>query len=320
MPNVVRWLFAPASDDAPRGSVGAATFLRVLLGLMWLYQVSWKVPPDFGAANGTGLFRWASLAVEHPVLPPYSWAMEQLVLPNLAIFGWGVLLVETVLAVLLLTGTLVRVAAALGIAQSLAIGLSVAFAPNEWPWAYLLMIGAHLVIMFSSAGRIFAVDAVRSGLTRPEPDELTRPEPVEGPRPDALRQAQGTVSTALLGQVWGVIAVIVGVFSALSSIPDPLSNYGPGLTSTELEVGLGNYNLAGGLVLILAGLLILVAARTRVILLGWVAAALAGLAGLSLHIQIGFTNPILGGTATSAAFLFSIALIAATVARAPGRS
>jgi len=74
------------------------------------------------------------------------------------------LIAETTLAVLLLTGTWVRLAAAIGVAQSVAIALSVAFAPYEWPWSYWLMIGAHAVILFSSAGRVLAVDGVRAGL------------------------------------------------------------------------------------------------------------------------------------------------------------
>ena len=57
-------------------------------------------------------------------------------LPHFSAFGYGVLVVETALAVLLLTGLLVRPAALLAIVQSLAIGLSVARTPGEWPWSY----------------------------------------------------------------------------------------------------------------------------------------------------------------------------------------
>ncbi|MCY0933921.1 hypothetical protein [Streptomyces sp. H34-S4] len=289
---LTRWLVAPATDQVRREQAAGAAFLRILLGLMWLYNVEWKRPPDFGRDTGGGLFHFTSLAVSHPVFPPYSWIVEHLVLPNIVVFGWAVLIVETALAVMLLTGAWVRVAAALGVAQSLAIALSVASAPHEWPWAYWLMIGAHVTVLFSSAGRVLAVDAVRSG----------------------------TVPARRLGQFWGVLAVVVGAYSVLNSAGDPGTPRGSGLTSTGLMVGLGSYNLYGGLVLVVAGVLLLVAARSHVAPLGWAAAGVAGVAALSLYAQIGFSGPFLGGTLTSAALLLSLAVVAATVTAAAGRA
>jgi hypothetical protein len=43
------------------------------------------------------------------------------------------------------------------------------------------------------------------------------------------------------------------------------------------------------------------------------AAVLALLAALSLHAQLGFSDPLLGGSATSAAFLFAVAMVAGWV-------
>ncbi|MFP3987910.1 hypothetical protein U9R90_10480 [Streptomyces sp. E11-3] len=288
----VRWLLAPATDEVRREQAYAAGFLRVLLGLMWLYNVVWKRPPDFGEDADKGLFHFTSFAVSDPVLPPYSWVVEHAVLPNIVAFGWVVLLVETALAVLLLTGAWVRVAAVLGVAQSLAIGLSVAFAPDEWPWSYWLMVGAHLVILFSSAGRVFAVDAVRSGVG----------------------------SARALGQVWGALAVVVGAYSVVASADEPLARLGSGLASTDWSLSLGRYNLVGGVVLVVVGALVLVAARSQVAVLGWAAAAVGVAAAVSLYAQVGFSDPWLGGTATSAAFLLSVALIGGVVAGAARRA
>ncbi|MQA95800.1 MAG: hypothetical protein GEV11_14515 [Streptosporangiales bacterium] len=283
---LARWLVAPATGEVRREQAVAAAFLRVVLGLMWLYNVAWKRPPGFES-----LEHFIAFAVSHPVLPPFSLVVEKVVLPNIAIFGWGVLIVESALAVMLLTGAWVRVAAALGAIQSLAIGLSVALAPDEWPWAYILMIAAHVAVLFSSAGRVFAVDAVRSGV---------------GPAPRLARQ-------------WGAIAVVTGVAGALGSAGDPLARSGFGLGSSALEVGLGEYNLLGGLVLVLAGGLLLASARGGNVLLGRAAAAVGAVAALSLYAQVGFTGPFLGGTATSAAFLVCIALVAAMTGGAPSR-
>ncbi len=289
----LRWLLAPATDEVPRGHAVAATVLRVLLGLMWLYNVSWKRAPDFGQDAGNGLYKFTSFAVSHPVLAPYSWLVEHVVLKVFTPFGWMVLIAETTLAVLLLTGTWVRLAAALGVAQSVAIALSVAYAPHEWPWSYWLMIGAHLVILFSSAGRVLAVDGVRSGLP--------------------LRR------TLALG--WGGLGVLVGAYSVLGSFSDPLAARGPGLVSSDLSISLGGYNLLGGLVLLIAGGLLVWSARSgshhgdrtdaRV------AAVLSTLAALSLHAQLGFTDPVLGGTTTSAAFFLSLAVVAGFLGWSP---
>ncbi|MCP3821702.1 hypothetical protein NLX86_27500 [Streptomyces sp. A3M-1-3] len=138
---------------------------------------------------------------------------------------------------------------------------------------------------------MFAVDAVRSGLP-------------------ARR----------LGEIWGAVAVVVGAYSVVRSAGDPLDPRGPGLVSTDLSLSLGEYNLAGGVVLVLVGGLLLAAARSGTALLGRAAAVVGLVAALSLYAQIGFTDPFLGGTATSAAFLLSIAVVALAVVGARDRS
>lgn len=286
----VVWLLAPADDERPPGHDVAASFLRVVLGLMWLYNVVWKRPPDFGKSSDSGLYHFTQLAVDHPVLPPFSFVVDEVVLPNIAVFGWGVLVVETALAVMLLTGSWVRLAAVLGVLQSLSIGLSVAFAPDEWPWSYWLMIGAHVLLLFSVAGRVFAVDAVRSG----------------------------SGSGRALAAAWGWIGIAAGAYSALLSVGDPLAARGAGLRSTDLSISLGSYNLLGGIVLIAVGLLLLAAARSEGTALNRGAVALALLAALSLYAQIGFSDPLLGGTAASAAVFISLAVVAAASARGRG--
>ena len=106
------WLLAPGDRGRPGSHARGARGLRLLLGLMWLYNVSWKRAPDFGQEAGNGLYKFTSYAVEHPVFPPYSWVVENLVLPDFTPFGVDGAAAETTLAVLLLTGAWVRVAAA----------------------------------------------------------------------------------------------------------------------------------------------------------------------------------------------------------------
>lgn len=279
------WLLAPATEEVPRHQAIGAAVLRILVGLMWLYNVSWKRAPDFGKEAGNGLYRFTSYAVSDPVFPPYSWVVEHVVLKAFTPFGWLVLAAETALAVLLLTGAWVRLAAALGVAQSVAIGLSVAYAPHEWPWSYWLMIGAHLVLLLGSAGRVAALDGVRAGLS----------------------------DGRLLARAWGALAVLVGLTGVLRSLGDPLAARGPGLGSSGISIGVGSYNLLGGLVLLATGLLLLALGRRAV--LGYAAAGLGALAAVSLYAQLGFSDPILGGSTTSAASFLSLATVGLLLAR-----
>ncbi len=280
----VGWLLAPATEEVPRHHQVASAVLRVLLGLMWLYNVAWKRAPDFGREAGNGLYKFTAYAVSDPVFPPYSWVVEHVVLKAFTPFGWLVLAAETALAVLLLTGAWVRLAAVVGIAQSVAIGLSVAYAPHEWPWSYWLMVGAHVAVLGSSAGRVLAVDAVRAGLS----DGL------------ALRR------------VFGGVAAVLGLVAVLTSFGDPLAARGTRAGSTDLSVSLGEYNLLGGLVLLAVGVGLVLLSRGPAL---YAVSGLAAVAALSLYAQNGFTDPLLGGSPTAAAFFLCLALVALTVAR-----
>ncbi len=289
--NPLRWLIAPATDPVPRNQAFGAFALRLVLAMLWAYNVGWKRPPGFGQDAGNGLFRFTSEAVAHPVLPPFSWLVENLVLPHFVAFGYGVLLAETALAVLLLTGWQVRLVALLGVLQSLAIGFSVAYAPNEWPWSSWLMVIAHLALLFSSGGRWGAVDAVRAGLS----------------------------DGRALATVWGAGAVIAGLWSVVTSASDPLGA-GTGYRDTAPSFTTGTYNLVGGLVLVTAGVLLVLSARTRAPVLSIVAGALTIVAAVLIDVQLAASSaPLVGGNTTSAAFLLAVGVIALTLARSARR-
>jgi hypothetical protein len=124
-----------------------------IAGLLWLSSASWKVPPEFGKSDDrcSGLCRFVEAGIDHPVVPGSGWMLDNIVQPQLRVFGYITLLTEVVLAVLLIGRRYLRVAAVLGVVQSLAIGLTVANAPDEWYWAYLLMIGLHLAVLAFAA-------------------------------------------------------------------------------------------------------------------------------------------------------------------------
>jgi uncharacterized membrane protein YphA (DoxX/SURF4 family) len=166
--------------------------VRILAGLLWLANTDWKVPPDFGESTGRGLYGFVADGIEHPVLVPYAFLLETLVLPNIALFGWVTLFVETSLAALLISGTLTRLAALGGVGQSLAITLTVSRVPGEWAFAYYLMVGLHLSVLAMDAGRTWGVDALvaKRRAARADPSELPAAE-------RSLRIGKRTVATAL---------------------------------------------------------------------------------------------------------------------------
>ena len=286
------WLRRPAVDAPPGVSLAVLAGVRVLAGLMWLYNVAWKQPPDFGQSSGSGVYGFTRDAVDHPVFPPYSWVVEHVVLPHFTPFGWAVLVVESLLAVALLTGSYVRVAALVGVAQSLAIGLSVAQTPGEWPWSYWLMIGLHLALVVTASGAVLAVDAVRT-----EPGE----------RPDSrVPRLVGT---------WGVVFGLTGAVALALAAGDPWASSGASLGGSGLSVSLGTYNLLGAAVLLAVAVLMLAAAALRRGVVAYAAAVVAGLAALSLYIQLSRTDVWLGGNNTSAAFLLCAVAVAVPMGR-----
>lgn len=146
-----------ADDRAARIS---AFIVRAAAGLLFVENLSWKVPPHFGADDGSGLYYFTKLGVDHPVVAPFTSIIENVVLPNFGFFAWGVFIVEICLAVFLVLGLATRFWAVVGIGQALAIFLTVGAAPNEWKWSYFLMIATLLAVFGFAAGRVMGLDAV----------------------------------------------------------------------------------------------------------------------------------------------------------------
>jgi thiosulfate dehydrogenase [quinone] large subunit len=133
---------------------GGVAFLRILFGLLWLVNVSWKQPP-FDA-----LRYFTSFAVSRPVFAPYSFVVEKVVLPNFTPFGYAVTAIEAALGAFLLIGFATRLWAVVGAVQTVAITLAALHAPNEWSWSYYMLFAGHVVIFATAAGRAFGVDGL----------------------------------------------------------------------------------------------------------------------------------------------------------------
>jgi hypothetical protein len=266
-----------AATAPPAWMSGAAlTVLRLVVGLMWLHNLLWKVPPDFGEKTRGGLYFWTRLGVEFPVVAPFSWLLEHVVLP---------------------TGTAVRLAALIGIGQSAAIGLTVAVAPNEWSWAYAMMIGIHLVLLLTASARYASVDAVWAARAA-------------GERARASRRL-------LVG--WGVVLVLIGIAAAIVSSDKgfraPAGNVVGYVAPDSLEVSVGQYNMLAALILLAVGVIMLAGALLRSRVVAFAAGLLALAAALSLYIQLGRTAVWLGGTASTAAVFLCGTVVAAATAK-----
>jgi thiosulfate dehydrogenase (quinone) large subunit len=161
--------YAPVTDYAAeavpvlpsRMSRAVIALVRVGVGLLWLQNVGWKIPPDFGRGDPpSGLYLSARYAVTHEVFHPYASLVERVVLPNFTVFGWMVLLVEASLGAFLLIGLATRFWALIGVAQTVVIMLSVLNAPHEWFWSYVLMLLVHLALFATAAGRYAGLDGL----------------------------------------------------------------------------------------------------------------------------------------------------------------
>jgi thiosulfate dehydrogenase (quinone) large subunit len=136
---------------------------RIGVGLLWLANIHWKVPTDFGEANGGGLYKYSESVTRNSPFAPFTWFTREILLPNFQFFGWFTLVSEVVLAGLLLVGFRTKLVALGGAAMTIPIMLTVLYydRADEWSWSYLLMIIAHLLLFASDAGRYVGLDGLR---------------------------------------------------------------------------------------------------------------------------------------------------------------
>jgi thiosulfate dehydrogenase [quinone] large subunit len=165
---------APEPLETGRSTRALVAGVRIVVALMWIQNLNWKIPPDFGRDRNADLFVFVQDAVTHPVLAPYAWLVEHVILPHLTVFGYLTLLTEFGLGVFLLTGLLTRAWALVGIGQSLAITLSVLNTPNEWHWSYYLMMAAHVLLFAVAAGRAGGLDGILRPSWRRSDSRLAR--------------------------------------------------------------------------------------------------------------------------------------------------
>ena len=114
--------------------------LRVFVGLVWLANLSWKLPPSFGRHDARGLLYSFRVAEHWAVIQPLRHVVRDVVIPHFTLFGWLVFTVELVAGVLLTFGVAARVGALVGTGQALIISALVAPAPKEWVFGYAMFV------------------------------------------------------------------------------------------------------------------------------------------------------------------------------------
>lgn len=134
---------------------GALVLLRVYLGTIFLVAVLPKLQQDF-TPQLTGYIQQVSLERAHPF---YRQFLEQVVLPNAAVFATLVTAAELFVGITLVLGLLTRFSAAVAVLLT----LNYMLAKGAWFWtpssndAAFVVIG--LALLIGAAGRTLGLDA-----------------------------------------------------------------------------------------------------------------------------------------------------------------
>jgi thiosulfate dehydrogenase [quinone] large subunit len=156
-----------ASDRLAQGGIVVA---RLVIGYLWITQLSWKMPPTFGcpanfavstsyASRTSGLCDWVGLMANYSILPLHAALVKSIVIPNIAWMGWFIWLMEVFIAVSLVFGVVSRLGAAVGIIQGVNLFIGLIAVPNEWYWSYGMLITLHVIFVCIPPGRVLGIDA-----------------------------------------------------------------------------------------------------------------------------------------------------------------
>jgi len=141
-----------------QGPLWPIALSRIMIGILWLFSLRWKLPPDFVPGQGRGLMDWFLLEVEYPAFAFYGHLVETIIIPNFTLFAWLIFLAEFTTGLSLFSGTLTRLGGILGLLMSINLGVGLLEVPGEWPWSYMMMAMWHGVFVVTAPGRIWGVD------------------------------------------------------------------------------------------------------------------------------------------------------------------
>lgn len=95
-----------------------------------------------------------------PIAQANALLLDNLIIPNIAFFGWLIWLAEFWIFASMLLGFLSRFGAlvSIGIAAQLWVGLANIPRPYEWEWAYGAIVLLSIVMLGLAPGRVFGLD------------------------------------------------------------------------------------------------------------------------------------------------------------------
>ena len=155
---------------------GVLAAFRIALGLYWLYEQHWKLPPDFGLHDPRGLMFAFRQSIEYPTVNLYRIFLQNVVVPHFHLFGWLLGFTEVAIGASLVLGALTRAGALLSVLHSVNLLIAQGGTP-EGPWIYVALLAASLFVLLAPSNRRFSVDsrlAPRVAATRSRARLLTR--------------------------------------------------------------------------------------------------------------------------------------------------
>ena len=147
-------------DDVARMAL-VLSGLRAFVGVIWLANLSWKLPPDFGRHDPRGLLYSFRVAEHWALVEPLRHIMRSVVIPNFTLFGSLVFAVEFAAGVLLTCGVATRVGALLGTGQALIITALVGRAPTEWIFGYAMFVVLNALPLLTASSARLSLDHLR---------------------------------------------------------------------------------------------------------------------------------------------------------------
>ncbi|HEV8310228.1 MAG TPA: TQO small subunit DoxD [Methylomirabilota bacterium] len=128
---------------------------RIAFGILYLDMALQKAPwKNFGWLRG-----FIEQEIAHPVFPAIGAFLQDVVVPNFALFGTVAFVVELLLGIGLLLGVMTRLVGLAGFLWQVNIALQAFNVPGEWYWIWVLLTLPQFCFAFSDAGRVLGVDA-----------------------------------------------------------------------------------------------------------------------------------------------------------------
>ena len=146
-----------SSPDTHGRDLALAAF-RIALGLYWLYEQHWKLPPRFGIDQPRGLMFAFQQSIEHPTLGLYRTFLQELIVPNFFLVGWLIFFSEVTIGTSLTLGLFKKAGALMGVGQAANLLVSQASTP-EGPWIYIAILAASLFVLFTPCNRRLSIDS-----------------------------------------------------------------------------------------------------------------------------------------------------------------